>query len=327
MNRKVATTVKKRDNGIKRLLSRLQVPCMGVCMVAVSLSSLSCRNHDHIAGKTDVLVSMGDSVLTVDDVVSRIPFGISAADSVELFRKIVDRWVEGMVLTEMAKAKLPENDEIERQVEDYRNRLIVSYYMRKMRDGNKTKVDADSVRAFYDAFHHDMISETPLVKGIYMKVAESTSGLDDLKRNLFNADDEGIDKLEKNWAGDALQYELFLDKWIDWNVIADQIPYRFYDPDAFLESTRNFETIHDGSVYLLHISEYLPTGSELPYDFAARGITDMFEQANMADYEEALVRSLVKKAMSEEKLVAVGYDPLSRRFSRETNKNENNSNK
>lgn len=327
MNQTVPTTENKRDNGVKRLLSRLQVPCAGICMVVLSLSAVSCRHNEKNIGKTDILVSMGDSVLTLNDVTSRIPLGISPADSAELFRKIVDRWVEGMVLTEMAKAKLPENEEIERQVEDYRNRLIVSYYMRKMRDGNKPKVDADSVKAFYESFRHDMISETPLVKGIYMKVAESTSGIEDLKMNLFNADDKGIDKLEKTWAGDALQYELFLDKWVDWNVIADQIPYRFYDPDAFLESTRNFETTHNGSVYLLHISEYLPTGSELPYDFAERGITDMFEQANMASYEEALVRSLVKKAMSEDKLVAAGYDPLTHRYVGEMNKNENKNKK
>lgn len=283
------------------------------CIVfAMALSS--CGGGDSKPPAGDVLVAMGDSVLTLSDVVNRIPVGIDEADSVALFHKIVDNWVEGMVLADMASRKLTDLDRIEGMVAEYRNRLIVAEYLKKMRVGKEFKVSADSVRAFYEAHHSEMITETPLVKGIYLKVADGAGAIDEIRRCVFDASGESIDELEKKWTGEAIQYDYFENDWVDWDVIAEQIPYRFYDPDAFLASTGNFETSCNGSTYFLHISAYLPSGSETPFEFASPRISSLLEQAEMASYEEALVEALIKKAMTENNLVAVGYDPLRRKY-------------
>lgn len=293
--------------GIGRSLSR----GMAVLFVAASVSA--CSHPVPAVTGSDVLLCMGDSALTVDDVVRRIPVGISPSDSVALFHSITDNWVAGMVLADMAASKLPEIEDIERKVEAYRNRLIVAEYMKRMRDSRQFKVSPDSVRSFYDSHRAEMIAETPLVKGIYLKIPTSSIGIDDVRESVFSATEAGIDRLEKNWIGEAIQYDYFIDEWVDWSLIADQIPYRFYDPDAFLASTRNFETSADGQTYLLHVSDYLPAGSELPFEFASKRISAILEQAKIADYEQALVRSLIKKAINENRLQAVGYDPLTHR--------------
>ena len=253
---------------------------------------------------------MGDSVLMLSDVISRIPVGIDPADSAALFHKIVDNWVEGMVLTDLGKAKLPDMEKIERQVSSYRNRLIATEYLKKMREGKTFAVSEDSVRTFYDSHRSEMVTETPLIKGIYIKVAESSGSVEDVKRCVFDASDASIDELEKKWLAKAIQYDYFVNEWVDWEVIADQIPYRFYDADAFLSSTSNFETSCNGSVYLLHITDFLPSGSEMPFEFASPRIVSLLEQAKMASYEKSLVSSLVKKAISEGRLVPADYDPV-----------------
>lgn len=304
---------KKRGIGQKSLMSRFPATikiAAAASLLALPLQLSSCRDKSEAPGAVDVLVSMGDSVLTVSDVERKIPVGISASDSVALFRKIVDNWIEGTVLYDMAKTKLPEIEKIEEQVANYRKRLIVAEYLKKMREGKEFKISPDSVRAFYDSHKSEMVSETPLVKGIYLKVPDASAGIEEMKKCVYDASGASIDKLEKNWIGEALQYDYFENKWVDWSIIADQIPYRFFDPDAFLSSTKNFETSCNGSTYILHISDYLPSGSEIPFEFASTRISNMLEQAKMASYEEALVSALIKKAMSEGRLVAVGYDPL-----------------
>lgn len=273
-----------------------------------------CRRAEEVPMQDDVLLIMGDSALTMQEVVSRIPIGLSAPDSAAIFRKIVSGWIEGMVLTDMAKAKLPDFDEIERKVDDYRNRLIVMSYLAMMRSSSNHKVSEDSVRRFYETHRKDMLAERPLVKGLLMKVPASVNGLNEIRRCVFTANSESLDELESKWATDALQYDYFEHTWVDWQTIAEQIPYRFFDPDAFVMSTKNFETSSGGSVYLLHISEYLPSGSELPFEFAAPRITAILEKAKMSKYEQDLVASLVKKALADDKLVAVGYDPVTGRL-------------
>lgn len=263
------------------------------------------ENHDE-----DVLLIKGDSVLTHSEVVSRIPVGISPEDSAALYRRIVDTWVESMVLSDFARRKLPNIDEIEEQVSAYRNRLIVSSYLKQMTESRQESVSADSVKAFYEAHKGEMYIERPLVKGIYLKVSDDAPNLAGMRAAVFEASDGSIDGLEKNWIADASKYDYFMDEWVDWEVIADEIPYRFYDADAFLISTKNFETTNNGSVYLLHINDYLPSGSAMPFDFASKHIASMFSQRKKSQYENDLVKELVKKAIDRHELVAVGYNPL-----------------
>lgn len=278
--------------------------------VALSLPLVACHKEQKISPGDDVLIAMGDSVLRRSEVVARIPVGIAPEDSAALFRRIVNNWVETMVLTDFATRRLPNLDEIEDQVAAYRNRLIVSSYLKQMRDTRQETVNQDSVKAFYNAHKGEMVVERPLVKGIYMKVSDDAPNLAKMRHSVFDASDESIDNLEKNWIADAIQYDYFADEWIDWEVVADEIPYRFFDVDAFLESTKNFETSSNGSTYLLHISQYLPTGSQMPFEFAAKRISAMFLERKKSQYEDNLVRQLVKNAIERKQLVAVGYNPL-----------------
>lgn len=275
---------------------------------------------------SDVLLRAGDEVLTMKEVVRNIPVGIEAADSAAMFHLIVDNWIKSKVLSGLAERKLSDVAEIDNKVADYRNRLIVAEYLQEMKKGKDFKVRPDSIREFYNHYKGDMLLESPLVKGIYIKVAADRSNLDEIRGLVFCGSDECIDQLDKTSAGDAVQYDYFINDWVDWQTIADRIPYRFYDPDAFLKSTGNFETSYNGSVYLLHISAFLPTGSEPPYEFAAIRIGEMMERTNIKKFEESLVKSLVNKAISDGDLVAVGYDPVlseinpgfSQRFADET---------
>lgn len=269
------------------------------------------------AGGKDVLLMVGDEILTVSDVESRIPPGIEHSDSVELFQLIVDNWIKTEVLSDLAESKLPDVGRIDSKVEDYRNRLIVAEYLKEMKKGKDFQVSDDSIRSFYERYKGEMLTESPLVKGIYLKVTSDRVNLEEIRELVFCGSGECIDRLEKTMAGDATQYDYFMGDWVDWQIIADRVPYRFYDADAFLKSTSNFETTYNGSTYLLHISDYLPTGSIPPYEFASIQIAEMMQRTNMRKFEESLVNSLVRKALKDGELVAVGYDPLRRRMAGE----------
>lgn len=285
----------------------------GLLLITIAVFP-GCRNNREKPASEDILLSHGDSVLLLHDVTDRIPIGISASDSAELFKKIVAGWIEDMVLTDMAKSMLPDYREIQRQADAYRNRLIVMSYLNMMRAKTDSYISEDSIRKFYETYKTEMLTERPLVKGLLVKVPSNVSGLSEIKRCLFTATDESLDELERNWATDAVRYDYFKNTWVDWQVIAEQIPYKFFDPDAFLSSTKNFETTNGSSVYLLHISEYLPTGSEMPYEFSSSRIRALLEKAKMKKYEEDLVSALVKRAIDEEKLHVIGYDPVKRRI-------------
>lgn len=257
-----------------------------------------------------ILIRAGEHNLTLQDVLQKIPTGIEPSDSATLFHLIVENWIKSEVLYKLAESKLSDTSEIDKKVAEYRNRLIVAEYLDEMKNSANIGAEKDSIRYFYDRHKNDMLTESPLVKGIYLKVSTANTDIDEMRQMVSNGSDESIDRLEQLITGNAVQYDYFNDEWIDWQIIEDLIPYRFPDPDGFLESTSDFETSYDGSTYFLHVSEYLPSGSVPPYEFAVPHITQLLERTNMRKYEESLVKTLVRKAMEDGDLVAVGYNPL-----------------
>lgn len=304
--------------------------CVAAVAVASMLAVSSCgEKKADVSDRADVLLEFGDSALTRSDVVARIPVGIAPDDSARLFRQIVENWVEDMLLTDMAEDRIGNLDRIERKVKAYRRQLIVAEYLRSVRDNGRNVADDDAVRSYFDAHRKEMLLEAPIVKGIYVKLPADAERLDDVRKWVRSASESSVDKLEHYGLGQALQYDYFENRWLDWQSLAEEIPYRFSDPDAFLstlvapDSDKDsgastpaqgpargfFETQAGGSVYMLHVSRWIPSGSEMPYEFASPRIASMIEQQNAAEYQKALVASLYRRAKKEKVLRIVNYDP------------------
>ncbi len=278
------------------------------------LSVTSCGGaKDRVDTKEEVLIEVADSALTMRDILAKIPSGLEEEDSVEMFRNLVDRWVKNMLLTDLARENENELERINSLAEDYRNSLIIERYLRGKLEEVKS-VSASDIDAYYEQNKDAMIVETPLIKGVYLKLSDSDSKLSDIRKWIVSGTPEDIDKIEKNGLRNASQYEYFLDRWIEWSKVSEQIPYRFFDADAFLTTTKDFETTYGGSVYLLHISEYLPSGSLMPKEYAASKIEDILMRERRSDYVQSLLKSLYRKGMKDGKLKIGKYDPIEKKF-------------
>lgn len=273
---------------------------------------LSCSCGSKKQTSEDILLRYGESSLTIQDVVNMIPKGISSADSTALFDKIVEGWIRDMVLSDFAVQRLYDTESIERKVKAYRNSLIVQEYILRMSESRTPKIEEQKIKEYYDAHRKEMKLEVPLIKGIFLKINKSDNNKDEIKEMLMSEDPEMIDRLEEKWLERALEYNYFLDKWVDWETLSGMIPYRFGDPMDFLKDHKYFETDFGDCTYYLFITDWIPAGEEQPYEFARLWISDTLTQGALADYERVLVKSLVEKYIKEKKLEVVSYDPLLR---------------
>lgn len=271
------------------------------------------KNSERVA-EDDVLVSIGDSTLRMSDVVRQIPVGLDPVDSVRMFHAIVDTWVRDLVLLDQAEKNITDMDKIERMVEQYRNSLILSQYLTAMSDGVSSDVSEERIRKYYDDNKSEMTLSQPIIKGAFLKVADTDPELDNLRKWMSSFTDESVDKIEKSGLRQASRYDYFRDQWHEWGAVAEQIPYRFYDADAFLKSTRNFETSEAGSTYLLHVSEYLPTGAEMPYEFARTKIAEILRVDDIHHQTDALISDIYRRSLKEGVLKPGKYDPIGKKM-------------
>jgi len=271
----------------------------------------------------DVLVSVGDSALTVAEVLRRMPAGLSPADSANMFERIVGHWVRDLVLLDVAEKNITDPDRIERMVEAYRNGLIVDQYLSTVSEHAVDDVSEKRIKEYFDSHRGMLVLEQPLVRGVFVKVAENDETLDNLRRWMSRLSDEDVDNIEKYGLRQASRYEYFRDEWHEWNVIAEQIPYRFFDADAFVSSSADFETSADGSVYLLHISDYITSGNEMPYEFARLKIREILRAADVASHRDRLMDDIYRDRIRSGELRPGLYDPVTRTMKVSAEKSRN----
>ncbi|MBD5283677.1 MAG: hypothetical protein HDS31_03610 [Bacteroides sp.] len=286
---------------------RWLVPMLGAALFGIGL--LGCgKKETETPGNDDVLVTVNDSSLRMRDVLLEIPVGTAPEDSVRLFHAIVNSWVDDRLLESVAEENIDDLDRIEALVSDYRRKLIVEAYKRKVRQTAPVKLSEDSMKRYYNTHIADLKLESPLVKGLYIKLPQESPRSEDVRKWVFSASPDAIDALEKYGLEEAVQYDYFMDRWIEFGSLAEQIPYRFYDADAFLKSTKDFETSYNGFVYLVHITAYIPTGETMPYDYARRVVSDRLGDEQLNAYQRRLMTELRKNALGDGRLRTPGYD-------------------
>lgn len=280
----------------------------GFAVSALLLSPVFCscaeQNKEKTPGKeSDIIIAVGDSVLRTDRVIQNIPAGLSVEDSLTMYNAIVEDWLRERLLCDVALDNLPHPEKIEKQVSDYRNRLITIEYRQLMGDRYTEKtISEDSVKAYFIANKESFKLSEPIIKGLYIKLPATDRELDNIRKWMMAANAPSIDKLEKHGLKNAMQYDHFTDRWIDWQTVADQIPYRFGNPDRFFTKGKMFETEHNGSIYMLHITDVLHSGEKMPYEFAATQIRNMMSDANRSAYDNELLKGLYEKAKKEGRL-------------------------
>lgn len=181
-NSAAANRQPERDRWIIRLPRLSVADGWRFVMSCAIFLTCSCGGEKPADDSGDVLLSMGSKIATLHEVEDKIPVGIDPADSVALFREIIGNWVTTAVISEFAESKLPDMEEIDRKVEDYRNRLIVTEYLRRMKESRQPKISLDSIREYYDIHRNELLTESPLVKGIYIKVPSSIKGIDEIRQ-------------------------------------------------------------------------------------------------------------------------------------------------
>jgi hypothetical protein len=272
-------------------------------LLACVIALVACGGSNEADSGSEVLVKVGKAKLTVADLRNEMPGGLIEEDSVKYARAFIRNWIDSKLIAEIAVNEIDMTD-INRMVNDYRTQLIRQQYSRQMFEATQgDKITADTINAFYNEHKNEFKLERPLVKGVYLKVPEEARNLAAIRRLYKSTKTADIDKLEKEVLTTAIHYDYFRDRWIDWEQVELRIPYDFgASGDSYLRSSRNLEMRKDGFVYLLLITDYLPTGSPMPLEIATSQIKQRLESRMQAAYESNLTQELYERALSKNQL-------------------------
>lgn len=274
------------------------VLCPVILVISVSCSENKAENRDN-----PVLVKVGASSLTLSELRKDLPVAMTTADSAAFASAYIRRWIDARIVSDIAASEIDMTD-IDRLVNDYRNRLIEMEYRRRMADSHvAVAIPDDSLRNYFVEHNDDFKLERPMIQGVYLKVPDNAPNLAVIKRLYRSDKQDDIDRLEKEVLTSAIHYDYFRDKWVDWESIELHIPYDFgANPDAFLKGKDHFETSAGGFVYLLDITDVLQSGAYMPFDNAKALIAERLSAQQRQAYDASLMKNLYEKSFKDGKI-------------------------
>jgi len=277
--------------------------------IALIIFVLSACDSSKNPDGSDLIATVGKSMLTRNELIKALPGGLSPDDSTSYARAYIRRWIDARLVERVATDAV-DIAEIDRLTSEYRLNLIMSQYRRAMATQADASFSEDSLKAYYEKHKRDFVLERPLVRGVYLKVPDDAVNLRTLKRLYTSTKAADMDRLEKEAPKTALHYDYFREQWIDWEQIETRIPADIASPDAFLRTGKPLDMSQDGYTYLLHISEYLPSGAPLPFEAAEPMIRERLLTRNRRTYDAELLKDLYEQALENGTLVFPNGTPL-----------------
>lgn len=266
---------------------------------AMILSASCGRSHGDSNVSDSVLARVGNSVLTAEELSSAMPFGLSQEDSIKFVRGYVRTWIDNKLVGEVAINNIPDSKSIDRMVDDYRTELIMWEYRKIMLDQHAPSfLCEDSLKAYYEKYSGDWVNETPLLKGIFVRVPEADAHIDDIRKWYKSNKTSDLESLEKYTLSETVEYDYFREQWMEWTALKSKIPFPDnFSPDDYWKNHKFYETSHDGQLYLLSVSEYLPVKSAKPYEVAIGDIKDRLSNERRLQYDRELKDELFNKGI------------------------------
>lgn len=271
-----------------------------LCLIILHSCNVSNTNVDN--GK-DPVVTVKDKTLYRFQLNEALPFGLSGEDSIAAAQAYINMWINDQLIYDKASQNIHNKADIEALVDDYRKSLITNTYLERLLKERFSKSISDNdLMSYYEKNKDKFILEDNLIKGLYLKIPVNSSQLSNFQKWYKLGTDAAIENIEKNTLQNAVGYEYFYDKWVDFDDVMENIPSQISNPKQFLQGNKNLEVKDSSFVYLLNIKEYKPIGDEAPYEYIKGQLTEIFIEQQKSEYMKQVQKDLYDKALSSDEI-------------------------
>lgn len=265
-----------------------------ISVVIILTSALSACDHE----KPKPVARSFDQFLYPEDLKGVVPAGVTGDDSTQLVHAYIEQWLRQQALLYHAQRNVNINTErLDRQVEDYKNGLIVYEYEQALVSQKlDTLVTDDEIQQYYDARPELFILQQPILKRSYIRLRTDAPELERVKRLLVSADFEEQDLLVKYCTMYASEYALHDTSWYSVDELVKEIPLSQIGEANYSKTGRIFEIIENNELYLiiLHDSKSRDTRSPLP--LVRDQVRNLILNKRKIDLIDRMQRSIVADA-------------------------------
>jgi hypothetical protein len=263
-----------------------------------------CKEKQTLDADKNALLRVENRYLYVDDLKNMIPTGTEPQDSVLVSERYIKKWVTDVLMYETAKRNIRNLSEIEKMVEEYRRSLIVHEYQQNLLSERLPQsLPEAELKAFYDEYQGSIISNENYIKGLFLVVPASASDMNAVRQWVRKGDHVSLENIEKYSLQNAISYDYFFDRWLDFIEIMRKLPNPIADPSDFISKNDFYEVEDSLQHYFLKINEYRLIGDVEPFEIAKNKIETIILNQQRYEFISTFEEELYNDAVSNNKIL------------------------
>jgi hypothetical protein len=260
----------------------------------------SCAHKEADKERTPLLEVEG-KFLYFDEIQKVIPPNVNDSDSTEIANSYVRKWVTDVLMYENAKRNVTNQSEIDDLVENYRKSLIIHQYQQKLIEQRLSKEPSDEeLKAFYKQYRDQLVLKENIIKGLLLVVPKNAPKLSNVRTWVQSANAKSLESIEKYSIQNAISYDYFGDKWMDFSDVLKKMPIQVEDPSGFISSNRLVEASDSTQHYFLRILSFQKIGQVEPFDMARDRISNILLNKRKGDFISQFENDLYDDAVKKE---------------------------
>jgi hypothetical protein len=232
----------------------------------------SCWNNDR--SSDNVLARVHNEYLYESDLRGVIGPGTNVKDSIMLAQNYINNWVQEKLVLEKAQKNLPDDElKFEKQLQDYRNSLIIyKYESNLILQELDTVVTDQQIEDYYNQNIGNFQLKNDIVKAYYARFDQETEKLRTIRRFFYSDEAEDRDSLDRYIETYSDLYFLNDEVWIQFDDVLRHVPINTYNQEAYLQNHHRIEITEEPYVYFVHITDFMIKDGVSPLSFEKENI-------------------------------------------------------
>lgn len=258
----------------------------------------SCKNAAFNNSETE-LARVYDSYLYASNLEGLVPAGVSAADSLAICRNYVDNWIRNQLLLSHAEKNLTEaQKDFSRQLEDYRNSLIIYKYETELiRQSLDTVISDEEIEIYYEANQQNYRLNDNIVQVVFASVDVESPKRDRIKSLVMSELQEDRDSLEFYCLRYAEDYDIVDEGWVVFDEFLTRAPIETVNPEAYLSKNKFVELQTEEEFYYIHFLDFMLTESISPLELERNNIKSIILNMRKKKLIRAMKEEIQEQAL------------------------------
>ena len=270
-----------------------------ICLLALFLTACNL-----FFAKDEPVAKVGERILTMKELSGYIPDYLDATDSALWADDYVNKWVQRELLLLKAEDNLkPELKDVAKELEEYRNSLLVYRYKNELVKAKMdTTVTDSNIQEYFNEHRESFILNRNIVKAIYIKIPVQVSNPDNIKDLCMSDNKEKQAKLNEYCMTYAKTYDRFNDEWVAADLVLKNTPAEIKDQNQFLERNRFVESTDMNYYYIVSIRDYRLSGQVSPIEYVQNDIKNLILNKQKIEFLKQIEKDIYKEGVENNKV-------------------------